>query len=140
MSITKEEWYNKKIKEGFFIFDKDEFPKLTNTSYDPIIFALVNSAYAPKPSRFFELLEPHIYFDNEKRDFKIDSRNIDQLKKDLLSDMPLKGLQILEMESKEASHLEFLKSLGADVDSNSSAKINEFNGKRITLNIQRQEI
>jgi|SRR3989338_351688 len=134
MAASKEEWYNRRIKEGFFIFDKGEFPALTDTSYDPLVFTLVNSAYSSNPSRFFEILEPHIYFDNQKKDFKIDSRNIDQLKKDISSDMPLKGLQIFEMESKEAGHLEFFRSLGAEIDSNSSTKINEFNGGRITLN------
>lgn len=134
MAASKEDWYNKRIKGGFFIFDKGEFPALTDTSYDPLIFTLVNSAYASNPSRFFEILEPHIYFDNEKRNFKIDSRNIDQLKKDISSDTPLKGLKIFEMESKGAIHLEFLRGLGAEIDQNSSARINDFSGGRITLN------
>lgn len=133
MPITKEEWYNKKLREGFFIFSKDEFPKLTDTPYDPLLFAIVNSAYLSKPSHFFELLEPHIYFDNGKKDFRIDSRNIDQLKRELLAETPLKGMQILEIEAKEQVHLDFLKSLGAEIDANSSTKINDFNGKRITL-------
>ena len=132
--LTKEEWYNKRIRDGFFIFDKDEFPKLTDTSYDPLIFVIVNSAYSSKLSHFFGILEPHIYFDNEKKDFKIDSRNIEQLKSDLLSEKPLKDMQILEIECKEQAFLEFLKSLGAEIDTLSTAKINDFNGKRITLN------
>lgn len=132
--MTKEEWYKKKTREGFFIFDKNEFPKLTDTSYDPILFALTNSAYSSKPSHFFELLEPHIYFDNEKRDFKIDSRNIEQLKNDLLSEKPLNGMQILELECKEPAFPDFLKSLGAEIAPFSLTKISEFNGKRITLN------
>jgi len=132
--LTKEEWYNKRVRDGFFIFDKNEFPDFTETSYDSLIFVIVNSAYSSKPSHFFEILEPHIYFDNQKRDFKIDSRNIEQLKSDLLSEKPLKGMQILEIECKEQAFLEFLKSLGAEIDTFSTAKINDFNGKRITLN------
>lgn len=131
---AKEEWYNKKVKEGFFIFNKNEFPAFTGTAYDPLIFAIINGAYSKNPARFYGILEPHIYFDNGKKDFRIDSRNIEQLKSDLLSDMPLKGLQILEIESKEPGHIEFLKLLGAGVDHNSSIKINEFGAGRITLN------
>ena len=134
MPAAKEEWYNKRVKEGFFIFNKNEFPAFTDTAYDPLLFAVINSAYEKKISKFFDILEPHIYFDNGKKDFRIDSRNIEQLKSDLLNDMPLKGIHVLEIESKEPSHLEFLKSLGAEIDSNSSTKINEFNVGRITLN------
>lgn len=134
MPTAKEEWYSKKIREGFFIFNKNEYPAFTGTSYDPLLFAIVNSAYSKNPSKFFGILEPHIYFDNGRKDFRIDSRNIEQLKSDLLNDMPLKELQVLELESKEPSHLEFLKSLGAEIDQNSSTKINEFNAGRITLN------
>lgn len=134
MAASKEEWYKKRIREGFFIFDKNDFFKFTDTSYDPLAFAIINSAYSTSPSQLFELLEPHIFFDNEKRDFRIDSRNIDQLKSDLLEKMPLKGMKILEIECKEPSFPEFLKSIGAEIESLSFTKINEFNGNRITLN------
>ena len=132
--LTKEDWYNKKIRDGFFIFDKNDFFKFTDTSYDPLAFAILNSAYASRPLQLFELLEPHIFFDNEKRNFRIDSRNIEQLKSDLLDKMPLKGMQILEIECKEPSFMEFLRSIGAEIESLSFTKINEFNGARITLN------
>ena len=55
---SKEEWLNKKLSGGFFIFDKNEFPKLTNTSYDPILFEIINSAYIKKNKlkKFFKIL------------------------------------------------------------------------------------
>ncbi|MBI2130279.1 hypothetical protein HYU10_00755 [Candidatus Woesearchaeota archaeon] len=134
MAVTKEEWFRKRVREGFLIFEKDDYPRLTETSYDHLVFAIINSAYAGKQERFYEIMEPHIFFDNGRNQFRIDSRNIEQLKQELLADLPLKGMRMLEIEAKEASHIEFLKSLGAEFDQNSFKKINEFDGKRITLN------
>ena len=51
--LSKSELFKKNLMEGFFIFEKGEFPALTGTEYDPIIFSIVNSAYAENSARFF---------------------------------------------------------------------------------------
>lgn len=113
--ITKEEWFNKKLRNNFFIFDKNEFPRLTNSSYDPILFGVINSAYITKNrlSDFFKTVEPLIVFDEKKDSYKIDKTKVAQIKNVLLNDKILSGVTIFELNPKGDDHLNFLEEMGA---------------------------
>ncbi|MBI3035993.1 hypothetical protein HYY71_06755 [Candidatus Woesearchaeota archaeon] len=117
---AKESWFNKKLRSGFFIFDKNEFPKFTNTSYDPLLFGIINSAYIRKNmlDAFFRALEPFIVFDEKKSDYRIDSSKSEEIKKLFLKDRILSGLTVFELGSKGSIHLDLLQELGAIVPDN----------------------
>ena len=112
---AKEPWFNKKLRNGFFIFDKNEFPRFTNTSYDPLLFVIINSAYIKKNRLdvLFKTLEPFIVFDEKKNDFRIDSSKSSDIKDFLLKNKVMSGLKIFELSPKGNVHLNFLQELGA---------------------------
>lgn len=112
---SKEEWFNKKLRSGFFIFDKNQFPRFTNSSYDPVLFEIINSAYILKNrlNDFFKSSEPLIVFDEKKNDFMLDGSKADEIKEALLKDKILSGLTIFELNPKGTLHLKFLEELGA---------------------------
>lgn len=114
---TKEAWLNKKLRSGFFIFDKNEFPRFTNTSYDPLLFEIINSAYITKNRMedLFKALGPLIIFDEKKNDYKIDSSQPAEIKDSFLKDKILSGLTVFELNPKGNSHMYFLQELGAIV-------------------------
>lgn len=115
--ISKEDWFKKKLRNGFFIFDKNEFPRFTNTSYDPILFGIINSAYILKgiSDNFFKILEPMIIFDEKKGDYRIDGSKVSEIKSALLKDGVLSGLTVFELNPKVNIHINFLEELGANV-------------------------
>lgn len=112
---SKEEWFKKKLRNGFFIFDKNQFPRFTNSSYDPVLFELINSAYITKNrlNDFFKTLEPLIVFDDKKNDFILNDLKVSEIKEVLLKDKILSGLTIFELNPKGNLHLEFLEEFGA---------------------------
>jgi len=114
---TKEEWFNKKLRNGFFIFDKNQFPRFTSSSYDPVLFEIINSAYIAKNrlNDFFNTLEPLIVFEEKKNNFKLDGSKANEIKELLLKDKILSGLTIFELNPKGSLHLNFLEELGAMV-------------------------
>ena len=114
---SKEEWLNKKLSGGFFIFDKNEFPKLTNTSYDPILFEIINSAYIKKDKlkEFFKILESLIVLDERKNDYRVNSSNVDTIKNAVSGDKILSGLTVFELNPKGRAHLDFLEEMGATI-------------------------
>ena len=113
--ISKEDWFKKKLSSNFFIFDKNEFPKFTNTSYDPVLFEIINSAYITKNrlDSFFKTLEPLIIFDEKKNGYRIDVSKRAEIKDLLIKDKILDGLTIFELNPKGTSHLDFLEEMGA---------------------------
>lgn len=113
--ISKEEWFKKKLRSNFFIFEKNEFPKLTNTSYDPVLFEIINSAYIIKNrlNDFFNALEPLVIFDKKKKDYKLDGSRVAEIKEVILRDKILSGLSIFELKPKGTLHLDFLEKIGA---------------------------
>lgn len=115
----KENWFKKKLRSGFFIFDKNEFPSFTNTSYDPVLFEIINSAYIKKNrlNDLFKALQPLIIFDEKKDDFRIDGSKIEEIRVILLSDKILSGLTVFEINPKGNAHLDFLKEIGALISS-----------------------
>ena len=117
---TKENWFNKKLRSGFFIFDKNEFPKLTNTSYDPLLFEIINSAYLKKNRLhdFFKALEPLIVFHEKKSDYEIDSSKSAEITNFFLKDKILSGLTLFEFNPKGNAHLNLLEELGAIIPDN----------------------
>lgn len=126
--LTKENWFNKKLRSGFFIFSKNDFPKFTNRSYDPVLFEIVNSAYIIKKrlNSFFKVLEPLIVFDVKIKDYSIDNSKILEIKDVLLKDKILSGLKVFELSPKGTAHLDFLEDLGAiipDLSRNNSIPI-----------------
>jgi len=112
---SKEEWFNKKLRSGFFIFEKNQFPRFTSTSYDPILFEIINSAYISKDrlNDFFKTLEPLIVFDDKNNDFILNDLKVNEIKEVLLKDKILSGLTIFELNPKGNLHLKFLEELGA---------------------------
>lgn len=137
--ISKQEWFNKRLRSNFFIFDKNEFPKFTNTSYDPVLFEIINSAYIIKDrlDDFFKVLEPLIVFDDKKNDFVIDGAKAGEIKNMLLSDRILSSLTVFELNPKGTAHLDFLQSMGAiipketkngmQISGNNSIKLKNWN-------------
>jgi len=113
--LGKEEWFKKKLRNDFLIFDKGEFPAFTNTGYDSVLFGIINSAYIKKNNldSFFKALEPFINFDDGKNKFVIDSKRTEEIKESLSDDRILSGLTVFELNPKETSHLEFLEGMGA---------------------------
>ena len=71
-NLSKREWFNSKLRKNFLVFDKNQFPKFMDTSYDPTIFAVINAAYILKDKLddFFKVVEPLIVFDKNKNTFK----------------------------------------------------------------------
>ena len=130
--LSKSELFKKNLMEGFFIFEKGEFPALTGTEYDPIIFSIVNSAYAENSARFFDILEPHLAFDAIKKKVSMKRGTASKLNEEIIKDQPLNGKKVFEIEAKETGHLDYLRTLGAEVDSNSVKKLSDFEG-RLTL-------
>lgn len=113
--LNKKDWFKKKLRNNFFIFDKNEFPKFTNTSYDPVLFEIINSAYITKNrfNDFFMTLEPLIVFDGEKNDYTLDGSKVVEMKEVLLKDKILSGLKVFELSPKGNVHLDFLEEVGA---------------------------
>ena len=115
--ISKEDWFKKKLRSGFFILDKNQFPRFTNTSYDPVLFEIINSAYLLKNRlhNFLNALDPLIIFDEKKNDYKIDGSKAMEIKDALLKDSILSDLTVFELNPKGSAHLDFLEQLGATV-------------------------
>lgn len=113
--LTKEDWFKKKLRSGFFIFNKNEFPRLTNTSYDPVLFEIINSAYLAKNriADFFKNLEPLIIFDEKKKDYKLEVSKTAEIKMAILKGKILSGLTIFEINPKSNAHITFLEEVGA---------------------------
>lgn len=128
---SKEEWFRKKLINEFFIFDKNEFPRFTGTSYDPVLFAIVNSGYIIKNriGDFFKTLEPLIVFDNEKKKFAIDRGRAAEIRESLLKDKILSGLSVFELSPKGTSHLEFLEAMGAKIPDESKPNALQVSGE-----------
>lgn len=116
-AVSKEEWFNKKLRSNFLILDKNKFPKFTNTIYDPILFEIINSAYIAKNrlESFFKALEPFIIFNEDRNDYWIDCSKAAEMKESFLKDSILSGLSIFELNPKGSKHLDFLESLGAAI-------------------------
>ena len=114
---SKQEWFDKKLSDSFFIFDKNQFPKFTNTSYDPVLFEIINSAYISKGRMqdFFKALEHSIFFDESKKTYKIDNSKTEDIRQALLKDKILSGLSIFELNPKDNLHLKFMEDLGAKI-------------------------
>jgi hypothetical protein len=114
---SKYDWFKEKLRNGFFLFKKGEFPKFTGTDYDPLIFSIVNSAYITKNrlDDLYRALDPFISFDDEKNEHKIVVSNTHLLKEMFLKDNILSGLKVFELNPKGTSHLDFLEELGASV-------------------------
>lgn len=114
---TKEEWFRKKLRSGFFIFDKNQFPRLTGTSYDPVLFGIINSAYIMKNKlgNFIETLESFALADEENNNYRLDSSKTKELADALIKGKILSGLSIFELNPKGSSHLDFLEHMGATV-------------------------
>ncbi|MEK6984297.1 MAG: hypothetical protein AABX33_07020 [Nanoarchaeota archaeon] len=112
---SKEEWFKLKLRSDFFIFNKNEFPGFTDTSYDPVLFEIVNSAYLAKNriGDLFRNLEPLIAFDEKKQDYKLEVSKLAELKIALLKDSILSGLTVFELNPRGNSHLVFLEEIGA---------------------------
>ncbi len=129
--MSKEDWFRRKLRSNFFIFDKNEFPRFTNTSYDPILFEIINSAYILKNmlNNFFKSLEPFIAFDEKKNDYKIDGLKAAEIKYVLLKDKILSGLTICELNPKGKRHLDFLEELGATVSDKSKNNLIPISGE-----------
>ena len=114
MTQSKEEWFKKKLIANFLIFDKNEFPKFTNTSYDPVLFEIINSAYIQKNllTDFFGILEYFVVFDEKKNNYRIDGSKTAEIKEALLRGKILSGFKIFELNPKGNAHLNFLEELG----------------------------
>ena len=115
LEISKEDWFKKKLRNGFFIFEKNESPKLTNTDYDPVLFEVINSAYLSKSrmGNLFMAIEKSIGFDDKKNTFKIDPSKSDLIIDALKKDRILEGMALFELNPKSNVHFDFLESLGA---------------------------
>ena len=131
--MSKQEWFNKKLSIDFFIFNKNEFPKFTGTSYDPVIFTIINAAYIIKNrhSDFFKVFEPLIVFDENKKYFSINSQQIEKINQTLFNDKILSGLSLFELNPKETKHIEFLKQLGAEFPVEESISISGDNAIKL---------
>ena len=114
-AMSKEEWFNKRLRSNFLIPDRNEFPKLTDTGYDPLLFEIINSAYIAKnsPGNFFKALEPFIIFDESRNDYWVDCSKAAEMKETFLKGRILSGLSVFELNPKGSRHLDFLESLGA---------------------------
>ncbi len=115
--LSKEEWFRKKLRSGFFIFDRNEFPTFTKTSYDPILFEIVNAGYIAKKrlDDFFKALEPFILFEDKKNDFRLDNSKSEEMRDALIKGNILDGITAFELEPKGSAHLDFLESVGAKI-------------------------
>ncbi|MBO06273.1 MAG: hypothetical protein QGI89_01135 [Candidatus Woesearchaeota archaeon] len=116
-NLSKREWFNSKLRKNFLVFDKNQFPKFMDTSYDPTIFAVINAAYILKDKLddFFKVVEPLIVFDKNKNTFKIDNLQSEKIKEMLFHDKMLSGLTLFEFNPKGTEHLDFLRQLGAEI-------------------------
>ncbi len=113
--VSKEEWFGSKLKKGFFIFEKNDYPRISQASYDPIIFYMANCAYQHRQKELFSMMEPFIFYDEEKKNFRMEWGDVKQFKEKLYSQAPLKDLKILGIGHKDPKFAECIRKLGADI-------------------------
>ena len=118
---SKLQIFHEKTRNGIVLFEKDKFPKIINSNYNSIIFNIINCSFLIKNNLngFFELIEPFVEYNQQKKIFEIEETNVNELKKALSNSNALAGTGLLEImpTNAEKDHLDFLNKIGTKVDS-----------------------
>lgn len=113
---SKMQIFHEKTRNGIVLFEKDEFPRFSESDCSPIIFNIINCAFLAKDNldRFFGIIEPFVEFNQAKNLYEIENSKIKEFKKALSSDATIKGIEILEIMPIGAKndHLDLLNQMG----------------------------
>ena len=129
---SKVQIFHEKTRNGIVLFDKDKFPKILNSSYDPLLLNIINCSFLAKNrlNEFFTIIEPFVEFNLAKNIFEIEESKISELRK-VLSNVDFSGIDLLEILPVDAKteHLGFLGKTRA----NTTSLMAKDNGKILSL-------
>lgn len=135
---SKVQIFHEKTRNGIVLFDRDKFPKITDSSYDPLLMNVINCAFLIKGNlnEFFTILEPFVEFNQIKNIFEIEESKMSELRK-VLSGIDLSGTDLLEILPIDANtfYLDFLHKAGASTatlmakDNGSTLNLQNFSSK-----------
>lgn len=118
---SKLQIFHEKTRNGIVLFEKDKFPRVLDSSYDPLLFCITNCSFLIKNdlNGFFKLIEPFVEFNLTKNIFKMDSLNVHEFKKTLFNSKGLTGMELLEITPSviKDDHSDFLNKIGANLHS-----------------------
>lgn len=108
---SKVQIFHEKTRNGIVLFEKDKFPKILNSSYDPLLLNIINCSFLSKNrlNEFFTIIEPFVEFNLAKNIFEIEESKMSELRK-ILSGIDLSGIDLLEILPVDAKtdHFGFL--------------------------------
>lgn len=113
---SKLQIFLEKNKEGFVLFEKDKWPKLTNSNHNVALFTVANMAFKLRNdiTGFYRLLEPFVELDMDKDIFVFEEVKAGELRNTLAQQKVLRGLDVFELMPNAASdeHIPLLQSMG----------------------------
>lgn len=114
---SKVQIFHEKTRNGIVLFEKDKYPKILDSSYDPLILNIINCSFIIKNNLngFFSIMEPFVEFNQSKAIFEIEGSKTGEFKKALSGTKALAGTDLLEIMPVDAQtgHVDFLNKLGA---------------------------
>ncbi|MBS3096848.1 hypothetical protein J4480_05415 [Candidatus Woesearchaeota archaeon] len=130
---SKVQIFHEKTRNGIVLFEKDKFPKILNSSYDPLILNIINCSFIIKNNlnEFFSIIEPFVEFNQVKNIFEIEDSKVSEFKKTLSGINAMSGIELLEIMPADgkSEHQVFLNKIGA----NASSLIVKGNGNILNL-------
>ena len=129
---SKVQIFHEKTRNGIVLFDKNKFPGILNSGYDPLLLNVLNCSFLAKGrlNEFFTIIEPFVEFNLAKGMFEIEESKVSELRK-VLSAANLSGVDLLEImpADAETGHLEFLHKTRA----NTASLMAKDNGRILNL-------
>ncbi|MBI2541512.1 hypothetical protein HYV80_02280 [Candidatus Woesearchaeota archaeon] len=114
---SKVQIFHEKTRNGLVLFEKDKFPKILGSGYDPVILNIINCSFLIKDNLtgFFQLIEPFVEFNLTKSIFEIEDSKSGEFKRALSGTKALAGIDLLEISPADAKteHIDFLNKAGA---------------------------
>ena len=136
---SKSQIFHEKTKDGIVLFEKDKFPRITDSTYSPLMFNIINCSFLVKNdlNGFFSAIEPFVEFNQQKNIFTIEESKVNEFKKTISNAEILKGIEMLEIMPANVGqdHQGLLNAMGANTnslmikDNEGSLNLQNFNSK-----------
>ena len=118
---SKVQIFHEKIRSGIVLFEKDRFPKILDSGYDPLLFNIINCSFLVRGNinEFFSIIEPFVEFNLARNIFEIEDSKVSEFRKVLSGINAFPGMDLLEIMPADAkgSHPDFLNRMGAKTSS-----------------------
>lgn len=109
---SKVQIFHEKTRNGIVLFENGKFPKILNSSYDPLLLNVINCCFLAKNrlNELFIAIEPFVEFNLARNTYEVEETKMSELRK-VLSNADLSGTELLEILpiDAEKDHLEFLR-------------------------------